>query len=64
MLATTRPPIKMTASDAEGLWSLAKSNLRGKPELTSFLIDEIARATLVEPERARNAVTMNSWDEF
>ena len=64
MLATTQPPIKMTASDAEGLWSLAKSNLRGNPELTSFLIDEIARATLVEPERTHNVVTMNSWVEF
>ena len=54
----------MTASDAEGLRSLAKSNLRGNPELTSFLVDEIARATLVEPERTRNVVTMNSWVEF
>ena len=64
MRATTQPPIKMTASDTEGLWSLAKSNLRGNPELTSFLVDEIARATLVEPERTRNVVTMNSWVEF
>ena len=64
MRATTQPSIKMTEADMEGLWSLAKSNFRGNPELTSFLVDEIARATLVEPERTRNVVTMNSWVEF
>ena len=41
-----------------------KVNFSGNPELTSFLVDEIARATLVEPERTRNVVTMNSWVEF
>jgi len=64
MLPTVAPTIKMTRSDASGLLSLAKANLRGSPEITSFLIGEIARATLVEPDEARQVVTMNSCVEF
>lgn len=65
MLATSnQPPIKMTASDVEGLWSLAEANLRGKPELTEFLVGEIARAELVDADVTHDVVTMNSWVEF
>ena len=65
MLAiSNQPPIKMTASDVEGLWSLAETSLRGHPELTEFLVGEIARAKLVDADVAHDLVTMNSWVEF
>jgi regulator of nucleoside diphosphate kinase len=65
MLTTAKEPaIKMTASDVEGLWSLAEANLHGNPELAEILIGEITRATLVGAEVARDVVTMNSWVEF
>lgn len=64
MLPIVAPTIKMTRSDASRLLSLAMANLRGSPDITGFLIGEIARATLVEPDEARQVVTMNSCVEF
>jgi regulator of nucleoside diphosphate kinase len=64
MLTITEPQIKMTKPDADKLLDLAKANLRGSPELTSFLIGEITRALLIEPEGSRNVVVMNSLVEF
>src|SRR5690348_6118186 len=64
MLPTLAPTIKMTRSDAQRLLSVAKANLRGAPELTSFLIGEIGRAILVGPDETDDVVTMNSSVEF
>jgi|SRR6185437_129735 len=64
MLPTLAPTIKMTRSDAQKLMSVAKANLRGTPELTSFLIGEIGRAILVGANETDDLVTMNSHVEF
>jgi regulator of nucleoside diphosphate kinase len=64
MLPVVEPTLKMTRSDAFELMSLAKANLRGSPDISSFLIGEIGRAALVERDETRNVVTMNSYVEF
>lgn len=64
MLINVEPFIKLTRSDADRLWGLARANLRGNPQLTSSLIGELARASIVLPDDTSNVVTMHSWVAF
>ena len=65
MIERKEPPIVVSTRDYDRLISLAMAIERRDPSLSSFLIEELERASLLQPnEIAPNVVTMYSRVEF
>lgn len=59
-----QPEIVISSQDHSRLMNLAEAALNTHPDVASFLMEELARATITNGENLRPVVGMGSWVEF